>query len=79
MGSWVIDIGSNNWFDPVAGWHTQGSCLSFADGHAEKMKWKDRRTIEWFKNGTLKPPPLADHVGSEDLRYMLKNVVKKRS
>jgi hypothetical protein len=27
------------WFDLPANRHTQGGCLSFADGHAERWRW----------------------------------------
>ncbi len=28
------------WFDMPADRHNQGGCLSFADGHAERWRWK---------------------------------------
>jgi len=27
--------------------HSQGTCMSFADGHVEYWKWKDPRTLAW--------------------------------
>jgi len=75
MGSWVIDITNKTWFDPIAGWHAWGGDLSFADGHAEKMKWKDKRTIEWIKAGGEKG---VSHPGSVDQEFMVRNIVQKR-
>jgi prepilin-type N-terminal cleavage/methylation domain-containing protein len=75
MGSWAIDLPNKKWFDPVAGWHAWGGDLSYADGHAEKMKWKDKRTIEWIKD---RGPKGVDHPGSVDMEYMVRNVVQIR-
>src|SRR6266702_3508515 len=32
------------WFDKPADRHNQGGCLSFADGHAERWRWKVSKT-----------------------------------
>ncbi|ARN56164.1 type II secretion system protein [Sedimentisphaera salicampi] len=74
MGSWVIDIENQRWFDPVAKWHSNGGNLGFADGHAERFKWKDERTVTWLENGGEKR---VDHPGSYDMEYMLEHVAKK--
>jgi len=76
MGSWVIDIYGEDWYDPVAGWHSWGSNLAFADGHAIRMKWKDKRTREWLESGGVKNP--SGHEGSADMRYMVEHVARKR-
>ena len=47
MGSWVLNPNNPDcWVDPLAGWHNDRSTMGFADGHAEKHKWEDKRTIE---------------------------------
>ena len=38
VGSWVLDLTLNGWYDPVADWHNWGCSLAYADGHAEKRK-----------------------------------------
>ena len=35
-----IPIWPDMWFDMPAERHNQGACLSFADGHAERWRWK---------------------------------------
>lgn len=51
-GSWVMNyrpgmnIKSATWHELVAVWHNDSSTFTFADGHAEKHKWKDNLTIE---------------------------------
>jgi prepilin-type processing-associated H-X9-DG protein len=32
--------------------HNRGAVLSFADGHAESRRWRDRRTIRTARLGT---------------------------
>ena len=34
------------WFDMPADRHSQGACLSFADGHAERWRWRLPMTFE---------------------------------
>ncbi|UCG58254.1 MAG: type II secretion system protein [Phycisphaerales bacterium] len=67
MGSWVLDPVGGRWIDPLAIWHNKRSCLGFADGHAEKHRWLDERTIEMSENQSFN----ENHPGSLDLRYML--------
>jgi len=51
-GSFVIPLygedqsASYRFGDHPGTWHLDGICLSFADGHAEYWKWKDRRTMQ---------------------------------
>ena len=67
MGSWVINPNRPDcWVDPLAGWHNDRSTLGFADGHAEKHRWEDDRTIimnEEQRFGEC-------HPGSPDVKYM---------
>ncbi len=43
------------WFDMPADRHNQGACLSFADGHAERWRWRVPMTFQY-----LTQPPTAD-------------------
>jgi prepilin-type N-terminal cleavage/methylation domain-containing protein len=49
VGAWVVQwtTGQNtfSWVDPVAMYHGNISCSSFADGHAEARKWKNSLVI----------------------------------
>ncbi len=68
MGSWVIDPGEpDRWVDPLAIWHNDRSTLGFADGHAEKHRWLDERTIEFAEDWRNADPYQP---GNPDLRYM---------
>ncbi len=67
MGSWVLNPKKKEyWVDPLAIWHNKRSTLGFADGHSEKHRWLDERTIEMSK----KQEHNAHHPGSPDLEYM---------
>lgn len=52
-GSWVFHledpIENSWWWDEMAIWHNNAGTLSFADGHAEMVKWVDSRTVERSK------------------------------
>ena len=59
-----------NGYDPVtpsrytivdypADWHNRGDNLSFADGHTETWKWRDRRTMPLHRQGTAIPLGVA--------------------
>jgi prepilin-type N-terminal cleavage/methylation domain-containing protein/prepilin-type processing-associated H-X9-DG protein len=45
------------WFDMPADRHNQGACLSFADGHAERWRWKVPMTFSY-----LGQSPTADQM-----------------
>ena len=51
-------------------WHNESSTLSFADGHAERVRWHDPRTIEYAEK---RDSDLAIQPGNPDLEYMIKN------
>ena len=66
-GSWAIYRDVERWFDPPPIRHGNGSTFSFADGHVESWKWRDRRTID---------PDMISLVqaGNEDLHRVQKAV-----
>jgi len=59
------------WFDLPADRHNQGGCLSFADGHAERWRWRVPKIFSGF-NGTLSPDELPDF-------QRIQNAMKKYS
>lgn len=66
MGSWVVNPTGDNWIDPLAIWHNKRSTLGFADGHAEKHRWLDKRTIELAEDWSTN----RNQPGNPDLIYM---------
>ncbi|MBW8041602.1 MAG: type II secretion system protein [Planctomycetes bacterium] len=71
MGSWIMPATGDCWIDPLAGWHNDRSNLGFADGHAEKIRWRDDRTIVMNENQDFS----ACHPGSPDLLFMQQGYV----
>jgi prepilin-type processing-associated H-X9-DG protein len=49
LGGWTVYTNQWTWWDPPPVRHGDGTNFSFADGHAEYHKWKDKRTIEFGK------------------------------
>ncbi len=47
------------WFDKPADRHNQGACLSFADGHAERWRWKVPKVVQGQYLGQV---PSADEM-----------------
>ena len=71
LGGFVLMNGDNynSWWDWPAYYHNDMSTLGFADGHAEKHIWRDKRTIELMRDptyGTYIQP------NNEDLIWMIR-------
>jgi len=67
MGSWVLNPKNPEcWVDPLSIWHNERSTLGFADGHAEKHRWLDERTIKMAEEQKHS----QCHSGSPDVAYM---------
>jgi len=57
-----------SWWDPLAPWHNNRTNLGYADGHAEKLIWRDQRTIKFAYD--RKSVPSFDQPGNPDQEYM---------
>jgi len=60
------------WWDPMGTYHTDGCTFSFIDGHAEKYKWRDPRSLQYFEDRTSMTREKAGE-NNQDLGYMLSN------
>jgi len=49
-GTWSFYYNQPKWWDPVPVRHGEGTCFSYADGHADFVKWKDPRTVKFGKD-----------------------------
>ena len=61
------------WHDPMGTYHTGGCTFGYADGHADKYKWKDPRTVPYFRDrfdSTLS----KSQPENEDIEFMLKHL-----
>lgn len=63
------------WWDPLAPWHNDKTNLGYADGHAQKLVWRDERTI-WFSKDRFDPRlgtdkhSCATQLNNVDQQYM---------
>ncbi len=77
-GSWYLGGGSGpedeSWWNAPAAWHNEGSTLSYADGHAEKFKWRDERTVA-FAIDRFGPGVSFHQPNNPDLEMMIDGYV----
>jgi prepilin-type N-terminal cleavage/methylation domain-containing protein/prepilin-type processing-associated H-X9-DG protein len=59
VGVWMFP--QNVWFDMPADRHNQGASLSFADGHAERWRWKTPKIFQHFVQ-TPTPEEMPDYL-----------------
>ena len=64
----------NSWWDVPAYYHNDTSTFGFADGHAEKHRWSDQRTIDVMIDSS-KPITQPDN---EDLEWMIRGYFPMR-
>ncbi len=67
-GSWMMwSSGWDSWWDPLAYNHNDRSTLGYTDGHAEKWKWYDDRTVQFAHDRSSVPYAQADNVDLQKL------------
>jgi len=91
-GGWHLpfDSGANrltnpaSWtfYDPLASYHVKSSTFGFADGHAEKHKWRDQRTLEFIRVNAADPSSHSGirttSVDNEDLRWLIEHFMPQK-
>jgi len=50
VDGWSYEPGTNSLWDPLGTFHSNSCTFSFMDGHAAVQKWKDKRTVIYFKS-----------------------------
>jgi prepilin-type N-terminal cleavage/methylation domain-containing protein/prepilin-type processing-associated H-X9-DG protein len=76
LGGFVL-MNSNNyysWWDFPAYYHNDMSTLGFADGHAEKHIWRDKRTISLMRDPNYWTF-IHDNPINEDLAWMIRGYI----
>lgn len=81
LGRNPLNPGGWRFYDPLASFHLKSSTFGFADGHAERRRWMDRRTLEFIQTNKDNP---ASHSGvstpspdNEDLRWLIEHFWSK--
>ena len=87
-GGWALrgveqPLNPSNWrfYDPLASYHLKSSTFGFADGHAGRRKWMDKRTLEFIQTNNDAP---GAHSGMDtpspdnhDLRWLVEHFWSK--
>jgi prepilin-type N-terminal cleavage/methylation domain-containing protein/prepilin-type processing-associated H-X9-DG protein len=50
--TWNMWLNQPQWYDPFAIWHNGASTFGYADGHAQRYKWREKETIEQAETQT---------------------------
>ncbi|MBL58933.1 MAG: hypothetical protein CMO75_04610 [Verrucomicrobiales bacterium] len=79
-GYFVVDMagwpnGSQRMVDFPASYHSNAAGFSFADGHSEIHKWRDKRTYPEIKNGNMQLN--VSMYNSPDLYWMMEKSTRK--
>jgi prepilin-type N-terminal cleavage/methylation domain-containing protein len=81
LGRNLMSPGSWAFYDPLASYHLKSSTFGFADGHARRRKWMDKRTLEFIRTNAEDP---SSHSGistsspnNEDLRWLIEHFWSK--
>lgn len=66
-------------YDPLASYHIKASTFGFADGHSEKIKWSDKRTLEFIQHNAADASAHSGFnrtsPGNEDLQWLLEHFI----
>ena len=87
-GGWAIrgieqPLNPSAWafYDPLASYHLKSSTFCFADGHADRRRWMDKRTLEFIRINKENP---GSHSGmqtaspdNEDLRWLIEHFISR--
>ena len=69
-------------YDPLASYHVNSSTFGFADGHADRRKWRDRRTLDFIRRNADDP---SSHSGittsspdNQDIKWLLEHFIERK-
>ncbi len=70
---------SYTFYDALASFHNKSSTFGFADGHAERQKWTDKRTLEFIASLGDDTSALSgayvNSAGNEDLYWLIEHFI----
>lgn len=82
LGRNLMNPGSWAFYDPLASYHLKSSTFGFADGHASRRKWMDKRTLEFIETNKHNPGSHSGintpSPGNEDLRWLIEHFWSKK-
>ena len=80
--NYLANPGSWTFYDPLASYHNKSSTFGFADGHADRRRWMDKRTLDFIRGNAEDP---SSHSGittsspdNEDIKWLLEHFISKK-
>jgi prepilin-type N-terminal cleavage/methylation domain-containing protein/prepilin-type processing-associated H-X9-DG protein len=77
-GGWMLLSSGYTWWDSPAGYHNGGSTFSYADGHADKRKWRNKKTIDRIQNYERYSETIEQQEQNEDIRWLAQGYIPMR-
>ncbi len=81
-GGWHFLSLDQTIYDPLGGYHINGSTFAFADGHGESRRWQDPRTLRWINqvsnsNQSVSsiPLPVSDARNNPHVRWIAERFI----
>jgi prepilin-type N-terminal cleavage/methylation domain-containing protein/prepilin-type processing-associated H-X9-DG protein len=74
MGGYMYCIVHEIFEENPSAWHNDGVDLGFADGHAEKYKWKSKAVKDWLSMEIVPPYAPSNVSGTKDALYFLRHI-----
>lgn len=69
-------------YDPLASYHNKSSTFGFADGHAQRITWRDERTLEAIERNKHQPGSHSwidiKSPGNEDIKWLIDHFIERR-
>ena len=81
-GNRIANPGSWLFYDPLASYHNKSSTFGFADGHADRRRWMDKRTLEFIRRNAEEA---SSHSGirtsspdNEDIEWLIEHFIERK-
>ncbi len=81
-GNRIANPNSWTFYDPLASYHNKSSTFGFADGHAGRRRWMDKRTLEFIRRNAEEP---SSHSGirtpspdNEDIEWLIEHFIERK-
>jgi prepilin-type N-terminal cleavage/methylation domain-containing protein/prepilin-type processing-associated H-X9-DG protein len=78
----IANPGSWTFYDPLASYHNKSSTFGFVDGHADRRRWMDKRTLEFIRNNAENPSSHSgirtSSPGNEDIQWLLEHFIERK-
>jgi len=78
----LANPGSWTFYGPLASYHLKASTFGFADGHADRRKWMDKRTLAFIRQNAEDPSSHSSIMlaspDNEDIHWLIEYFISKK-